>query len=300
MVFEVKSISSDIRDVIGYDSWAALKASYDAVKNTGGSVKDIQSLLDFFHKMSYNNELNKVITQSLNFNNKLKELGLSWESVKTLAKNTIYFCEDEVIEKWTKSFKKGTNYLGLALDGFEFLIYATSDFTNNVRVLQILREQLIDYYNEDCVEIQAIDALIWQYQNQVVEGALVWVSKAGTGAIMTLSNPIVSITTFAFSIIGNAYKVEEKRDITIMVLYVCALHKTLYACSDMYLTGNYSLTLDELKFNTAMYFNLILRQSELALKVANQDEKTKIEAEIKEIKSLFANYLIYKLPSADN
>ena len=62
--------------------------------------------------------------------------------------------------------------------------------------MQILREQLIDYYNEDCVEIQAIDALIWQYQNQVVEGALVWVSKAGTGAIMTLSNPIVSITTF--------------------------------------------------------------------------------------------------------
>ena len=60
------------------------------------------------------------------------------------------------------------------------------------------------------------------------------------------------------------------------------------------------ISLDDMRFNAAMYFNMILRQSELALKVANEEEKIKIEEEIAEINTLFKEYISYTMPKSSN
>ena len=111
------------------------------------------------------------------------------------------------------------------------------------------------------------------------------------------SNPVLSIAQFATWVIGTVNHLEEKRKVSLMEFYSAALHQVLYAYSNMFTYGKYDLTLDELQFCTATYLNIVKWQNELALKaVSSSSDKQKVQAEINEINTLFAQYLVYQMP----
>jgi hypothetical protein len=83
--------------------------------------------------------------------------------------------------------------------------------------------------------------------------------------------------------------------------YSSALYKSLDATWQMYSNGKHLKNLDEMRFFTAIYLNLALKQNELALIVTKgTNNETLVQGKIDTIKNMFADYLSYKFPAVSN
>ena len=107
-----------------------------------------------------------------------------------------------------------------------------------------------------------------------------------------------SLKGLPIAVAGN---VEERKAAMTLEFYSSALYKSLDATWQMYSNGKHLKSLDEMRFFTAIYLNLVLKQNELALVVTKgTNNETIVQGKIETIKNMFADYLTYTLPAKTN
>ena len=192
--------------------------------------------------------------------------------------------------------------ISLGLNVLEGVLYVANDYSNSLKILQKLRTELLIYYDEDDVEIKAINDLITEFDNKYWTAAKDLCGKILVEGInIVASNPIFSILQFASFIAGEYRNVEERKAAMTLEFYSSALYKSLNATWQMYSNGKHLKNLDEMRFFTAIYLNLVLKQNELALVVTKgTNNETIVQGKIDTIKNMFADYLSYKFPAASN
>jgi len=287
------STFKDVCDVLKIDKGVITRAIQAFQANDEITDVDLKTIVKFVKELKHH-QLIEVMPDAGYFLKGLKELGYSWESFALVSKSTYEFLKTDVSNKIAKSIKSVPNYIGFTADLVEMVLYISVDYSESIKILQNLQKLLLPYFGEDSPEIQAISELIFEFEYDWLEGATGLVLDILAGTINTLGSPIVSLATFAANIAAKLGHVSEKRHITVLTLYVCALHKALEAYMKMYTNGQQALTLQDLKFATSLYLNLIYRQNVLAQKIVKTDwEKAEIDIEIKEIERVFVSYLKY-------
>ena len=288
------STFKDVCDLLNVD-FAVLAQSIKLLKeNKAISDVDLKTLLQFIRKLEQDQVID-IIPSASTYLKGLKELGFSWDAFKLTCDKARGFLNKDIGKRLTKLSQDKFFYLGLTLEAIESLLYMSVDYTESINVLEKLRSQLVKYYTADSIEIQAIDKLIFEFKYDYIEAYRNLKAGGTVIVLMSLGHPVVSIGSFAASILSGIMGISEKRDISILTFYVCALNKTLISYMDMYKYGEMTSQYDDLKFSTSMYLNLIYRQNDLAKSIAKDSgDEAKFDVELKEIERVFGSYLKYK------
>ena len=295
----IKAIKDDVpalKDlcvVLGVDFDVLSKAIKMLNENKSISDNELKTLL-LFIKRAEQDQVIGCIPSIMDYINGLKELGFTWEAFSMTCGKAYFFIGQELGQKIIKLSKDKLFWAGLTLDAVESIMFFAADYTESIKVLELMRSYLINFYDTNSDEIKAIDELIVDFKYDYFTAYKDLEADVSVALLMSMGHPIVSVGSFAAKVASELLGIDEKRDISILTFYVCAFNKTLNSYMDMYNYGKITSSLSDLKFCTSMYLNLIYRQNVLAKSIAkDQGKEAEIDIEIKEIERIFVTYLKY-------
>ena len=333
--FDVQTIKKSLADFIK-DYASEIYSSSDVHNDSVNKAQGMFGIIDKLYDLGLSTcSTIKGGTELYNIVYKIKQNGANWERIKELAEQlsemkkngglkdlyskieyaTKLSSYDELLdsvvnfEVFTKmsscdKLASNLNWTSVATFGFdvvESIFYMAYDYAGDIKVLEKMRSELLLYYDASDVEINAINQLISEYENKYIESLINLGSDILIqGVDMLSSNPILSIVKFAAIVSEECRDISERKDCITLEFYTSAIYKSIDCATDAFTTGKQNKTIDELKFFTSLYLNIILRQNELALKVTKgTSDEDLVEDKINLIKDLFNEYLHYE-PAASN
>ena len=164
-----------------------------------------------------------------------------------------------------------------------------------IKLLEKMRTVLSGHFNEDDEVMIAINSLIDDYENKALSAATDFCASLASMAFDKALDavPLMGVVKFAADIVGEVRHWDEKREIQHLTLFSSAMGVILQDATGIFVDGIQDTSLDNLKYTTSIYLNLLLQQLEVALMI--YPKNTKLQDEIDQIESVFANYLAYTL-----
>lgn len=166
--------------------------------------------------------------------------------------------------------KPDTMELGMMT--LDAVIYGMTDYSNNIELLQTIREQMLNcgYAPED-LEVHVIDELIDEYDHKWREAASNLISDIASETIVDIvtHHPALSVVKLASDIAMMFTPIDEKAEWLAMSCYREALKRCIYPISDLYYNGKLSMEKDKLMQFVSLYLYMQLEANELAYDIVS-------------------------------
>ncbi len=186
--------------------------------------------------------------------------------------------------------------VGVGLDFFKGIVYISNDYSNNIKLLEMLKKQIVSEVDANSPEMEAIVELIDEYNNKALTAMDEFLASLVINGFEStiLKHPAFAIFDLATLIVNEINHTEEKTNLRNLIFYHTAIGGVIDNASlKMYSEGVFSTTLDDIKFASNIYLYLLIFENEIALTAVDKENVEKVNAEIAEIKSMFEHYLNY-------
>jgi hypothetical protein len=151
------------------------------------------------------------------------------------------------------------------------VIYILSDYTNNVEVLEKIREgMLANGYSHKDIEVHIIDELILEYQGKWIECVSNFETQFIGETIVNIAtkHPILTIVKVAASLTVELSAIDEKAEWIALSGYRDAFRACMQPVYDVYYSGQINGDIRETKQFVSLYLSIIWKSNELAVDIA--------------------------------
>ena len=187
---------------------------------------------------------------------------------------------NQLVGKETRIKLFNDNLPGKLESGIMFMdsvIYIATDYTNNIEVLEMMRETLLatNQYSKKDIEIRVIDELIGEYHTKWIEGISDFANKILAETIVNIAtkHPALTIVTVAVDVYVTLSSVDEKAEWLALSCYRDALDRCMHPLDDLYFNGEITSDTGKLKEIASLYLSILLKSNELAVDIAIHDER---------------------------
>lgn len=259
------------------------------------SIKDIRANQVTMQKIA---ELQKQV-EWMYENGNLKEMFNSSPRLKAYQASkeiSLHNFTEKLAKTNTISGRLDIDVIGVGLDFLKGIVYVTNDYDNNIKVLEMLKKQIIPYCDADSPELEAICELIDEYNNKAITAMDDFLASLVINGFEAtfLKHPLFAIFDLATLIVNEINHTEEKVNLRNLIFYHTALLGVLHdAPHEMYNYGTIKSDLDSIKFSINIYLYMLIFENEIAMNVVYKENIDKVKDEIDEIKEIFADYLNY-------
>ena len=161
----------------------------------------------------------------------------------------------------------------MALDS---LIYIACDYTNNIEVLEKMSDGIQNSCKDTALRkifLNAINELIEEYENHVVEGISDFFLQFGAETIINIMtrHPYFTLAKFAAGIIVEVSSIQETAELIILQYYADSLEDCISEIEDLYFKGIISSDAKEIEEFGSMYVSILLKSTKLAKQIADKE-----------------------------